>query len=106
MTPAHTIRELCDAIRGEISRCAQHAAEQAELLESIGEQSFDTVGEIYSDSDSDALMRRSHRIRGLVVHGLVVLAELQSVVGRLDALAAMRAAERANDEPDADDTEG
>lgn len=63
----------------------------------------DCVSEIYSNSDAGALRRRSHLIRGLVVHSHVVLAELQRVAGRLDALAVMRVAERANDPPDDDE---
>lgn len=97
-TASKTVDELGAAIRGEISRCARRAVEQAELLESIGEQSFELVSEIHGNADAEALRRRSHGIRGLVVHSLVVLAELQRVAGRLDALAAMRAAERANDD--------
>jgi transglutaminase-like putative cysteine protease len=93
---ARTVHELAAALRGEITRCARRAVEQAELLESIGAQSFELVSEINADADTEALTRRSHGIRGLVVHSLVVLAELQRAAGRLDALAALRAAERAN----------
>jgi hypothetical protein len=87
--------ELVDALSGEIARCAARATEQARLLESIGAQSFGLVCEIYRDNDSDTLTRHSHNIRGLVVHGLTILAELQCVAGRLGALAALRAAEQA-----------
>ncbi|MCW5831347.1 MAG: hypothetical protein KIS78_02685 [Labilithrix sp.] len=101
MKASNAVLELAAAIRREVSRCAKHAVDQAELLESIGEQSFALVSEIHGSADAEALRRRSHGIRGLVVHTLVVLAEFQRVAGRLDALAAMRAAERANDVPDA-----
>ena len=100
MKAAETAAELSDALCEEISRCASRTVEQAELLESIGEQSFELVNEISSNADPQTLMRCSHGIRGLVMHSLIVLAELQRVAGRLDALATMRAAERANDVPD------
>ena len=68
--------ERADALRREIKRCAARATEQALLLESIGAQSFDLT-EVWTDDDEDQLTRRSHDIRGLVVHALCVLAELQ-----------------------------
>ncbi|MBX3218962.1 MAG: hypothetical protein KF795_00505 [Labilithrix sp.] len=99
-TPSKFAIEISDAIRAHITRCSERATEQAELLETIGEQSFEMVGEIHGGLSDDALRYHAHRMRGLVVHTLGVVAELQRVVGQLDALASMRAAERANDERD------
>jgi hypothetical protein len=73
------------------------------LLESIATQSFALTGEIFRGARSAELLHLSHRMRGLVVHALGVLAELQCVAGRLDALAALRGVEptvrRAEEEP-------
>ena len=65
------------------------------VLESIGAQSFNVTSEIFRDARPAELLRLSHRMRGVVVHALGVLAELQCVAGRLDALAALRAVEPA-----------
>ena len=89
------IDEIADALSGEIARCAARATEHAMLLESIGAQSFDMTGQIFRDARSTELLLLSHRIRGLVGHAFGVLAELQCIAGRLDALAALRAAEPA-----------
>ena len=40
---------------------------------------------------SHDLERRAHRVRGIVMHGLSVLCELQCEAGRLHALAALKA---------------
>ncbi len=94
----HSSSEVAAAISGEIARCSLRALEQAELLESVGVQSFEIGGEIFRDATAQELNRRSHALRGLVLHALGVLAELQHVSGRLDALAALRAAEEAEDD--------
>jgi hypothetical protein len=65
------------------------------VLESIGVQSFDITRDIFRNARSPELLLLSHRIRGLVAHALGVLAELQCIAGRLDALAALRAADPA-----------
>jgi hypothetical protein len=91
--PPSPIDEVAGALSAEIARCAACATERALLLESISTQSFNMSTEIFQDARSDKLRQLSHRIRGLVAHALGVLAELQCVAGRLDALAALRAAE-------------
>jgi hypothetical protein len=92
--------ELTDAVSGEIARCAARAAEQAQLLESIGSQTFAVTDEIFRTAHPSTLLQRSHAIRGLVAHALAVLTELQCVAGRLDALATIRrVANEPNDSP-------
>src|SRR5688572_17303728 len=98
------VDERADAVSHEIGRCAARGTEQSVLLESISAQSFTLTGEIFRDADADELTYRSHSIRGLVVNALGVLAELQYVAGRLAALAALRAAERAEEEVDEEGT--
>jgi hypothetical protein len=89
---ASAFDEVADTLSGEIARCAARATEYAILLESVGVQTFDATGEIFRDARSAELLQVSHRIRGLVGQALGVLAELQCIAGRLDALAALRAA--------------
>lgn len=91
------VDEVGDALRAEIGRCGTRAVEQALLLDSVGAQAYQLTCEIYPDVVAGELRRRSHAIRGLVAHAHGVLAELQCVAGRLDALAVLRAAERATE---------
>jgi hypothetical protein len=93
--PPSAIDEVADTLSGEIGRCAARATESAIVLESIGVQSFDITRDIFRDAGPAELLLLSHRIRGLVSHALSVLADLQCTAGRLDALAALRAAEPA-----------
>ena len=85
--------EVAATLHSEITRCATRATEHAMLLESIAAHSFTLTGEIFPDSRAPDLLQLSHRIRGIVLQGLGVLAELQCVAGRLDALASLRAAD-------------
>jgi hypothetical protein len=94
-SPARALDEVADALRGEIVRCAAGATEQAILLESVGVQSLSVTAEIFSDVSAHELRQMSHRIRGLVVQGHGILAELQCVAGRLDAFASLKAVEPA-----------
>jgi hypothetical protein len=96
------IDEVADTLGGEVARCAARATEHAMVLESIGVQSFDITRDIFRNARSPELLLLSHRIRGLVVHALSVLAELQCIAGRLDALAALRAADPALEPKDDD----
>jgi len=82
--------EMTDALSGEIAHCAALAAEKATVLESIGAQAFAVTGEIFRGAGSTDLLRRSHGIRGLVLHALTALTELQNIAGRLETLAALR----------------
>ena len=91
--PPRAIDEMMDLLNGEVGRCATWATENAMLLESIATQSFALTGEIFRGARSAELLHLSHRMRGLVVHALGVLAELQCVAGRLDALAALKGVE-------------
>lgn len=84
--------DVACAIQAEVARCAARAAEHAAVLESIGAQAFDAAGILFSDAPATELLRRAHEVRGLVLHALGVLADLQSEAGRLQALAAIREA--------------
>ena len=68
------------------------------MLESIGSQAFTTVGELARSAPPDDLVQKAHALRGLVLHGLAVLAELQSVAGSLAAFAAVRQAHESEPE--------
>lgn len=87
------VDEVGAAISGEVGRCVARASHQASLLESIAAQAFDLTCETFRDDDSDRLLARSHYLKGVVVHALQVVAELQCAVGELGALAAVRAAD-------------
>lgn len=93
--PPSLADELTASLGGEIRRCAMRAAEQAEVLESIGAHSFDLTCDIFPDCTAMDLSRRAHAIRGLVAHALGVIADLRGVAGALEALAALRLAESA-----------
>jgi hypothetical protein len=84
------IDEVMASSSGEITRCARRAADHACLLESIGSLVVEMTCEVHKDSSSPELLRRARGIRGLVVHALGVLADLQCEAGRLDALAMIK----------------
>jgi hypothetical protein len=88
-----SVDEVSSVLRGEIGRCSARTAEQAALLESIAAQTFDLALDNLREASAEELERRSHVIQGIVVHALGVVAELQRVVGKLSALAVLRAAE-------------
>jgi len=71
----------------ETRRCVARANEQALLLESIAGAAVDAIGDLQVTDPSAQLAHRAHRLRGVVLNALVVLAEFQLVAGRLDALA-------------------
>jgi hypothetical protein len=61
------------------------------LLEGVGVQSLEATAEISRGASSAELRQLSYKFRGLVMQALGVLADLQCIAGRLDALAALRA---------------
>lgn len=85
--------EMSAAVAGQLGRCLARAIDHAGVLENIGFEAFRTVGELTRDASPAELLRRSHALRGLVLHGFHVLAELQTTVGHFVALAAVRDAE-------------
>lgn len=93
--PAITAAEFADlvcSLDAEVGRVAERAGEQAEILASISAQAHEVAGVLHRDSAGRELLRRSHELRGLVLHALGVLAELQFDAGRMQALAAVRQA--------------
>lgn len=82
--------EVASALRGEIRRALTVAGEQSTLLQSIAVQVTALTGEGRVDSTAEELSQRAHELRGVVLHGLSVLSELQHVNGRLESLAAIR----------------
>ena len=86
-------QEVCAIVSGQIARCATRGVEQATLLESIGSETFSLVGELDRHAPPTVLLQKASALRGLVLHGLGVLAELQSLAGSLAVFAAIRQAE-------------
>lgn len=74
----------------EIGRSLARATDQACILESIGAQAFEAIGDVQRRAPARELFHRSHRLRGVIHHALSILSELQFEAGRLDALAAIR----------------
>jgi len=74
-------------LSAETRRCVAHANEQAILLESIADAAVDAIGDLREDDPAAQLANRAHRLRGVVLNALAVLAEFQLVAGRLDLLA-------------------
>lgn len=86
------LREVGATLSAEARRCAARANEQAALLESIAGAAVDAIGDLREDDAAAELASRAHRLRGVVLNALVVLAEFQLVAGRLDAIARIQAA--------------
>lgn len=82
--------EVAGAVRGEIRRAISVAGQQSTLLHSIAVQVTALTDDLIADSTADQLNQRAHELRGVVIHGLNVLNELQHVNGRLESLAAIR----------------
>lgn len=93
--------EVGGAVRGEIRRAAGVATQQATILQSIAIQITSLTEEILADFTAEQLNQRAHQIRGVVIHGLCVLNELQHVNGRLESLAAIRRSISSSDEEEA-----
>ena len=85
--------EVSATLSGEIRRCVSRATYHAELLESIAAEASEVTCDIFREDDSEKLLQRSRRLRGVVGHALAVLAELQCVAGELGALGTLRSAE-------------
>jgi hypothetical protein len=86
------LREVMARLDAETRRCVARANEQATLLESIAGDAVEAIGDIHADDPAQELAYRAHRLRGVVLNALVVLAEFQLVAGRLDALASIQQA--------------
>lgn len=82
--------EVASALRGEIRRAVGVAAQQSTILQSIAVQVTTLTEDILVDFTAEQLSQRAHEIRGVVIHGLSVLSELQHANGRLESLAAIR----------------
>lgn len=87
---AFSSRELLAAISAEARRSVAHASEQATRLETIASDAMDAVGGVHVDDPPEELSYRAHRLRGLVLNALVVLAELQLIAGKLDLIASLQ----------------
>ena len=85
-------QDLLCAVQVEVARVSARAGEHAAILESIGIQAFEAAGTLAADASASDLVRRAHETRGIVLHALAVLADLQAEVGRMQTLAAMRQA--------------
>ncbi len=89
--PPTELDEVGARLSGEVARSIIRIGDQALLLESIAGRSFSLSCDLFRDAKSEELSARAHEVRGVVLHALAVLAELQYLAGRLDALAALRA---------------
>lgn len=78
-----------DGAEAEVRRCVARASEHAVVLGSVARAATDTLGETFADLPGEELAAQAHRLRGLVLHGLALLADLQLEAGRLEGLAVM-----------------
>ena len=67
----------------ELMQVVGAAGEHAVTLEHVAAAAQDAAGNVYRDSPSTELRESASRIRGVVLHGLHVLTELQAQAGRL-----------------------
>ena len=88
----HRVAIETAAIGVEVMQALGAAGEQADVLKHVAAAAHDTTTNVYRDSPSAELCECASRIRGVVLHGLTVLAELQAQAGRLEGLAAARLA--------------
>jgi hypothetical protein len=84
-------RDVPATLIAEVSRCAARVGNLGAVLENIGGGAVEATCDIGRRFQSQDLERRAHRVRGVVMHGLSVLCELQCEAGRLHALAALQA---------------
>jgi hypothetical protein len=70
-------RDLLVAFDAEIAAAATRAGDHAEVLGAIGAQAFEVAGLLGHHSSASELLRNAHQLRGLMIHALAVLAELQ-----------------------------
>lgn len=84
-------------LRAEVRRCAARINEHVGHLSAIGSRAFDSTGDLSREASADELRRLSAGLRGVVCHALAVLTDIQSEVGRLEALAAFRELENSTE---------
>jgi|SRR6478752_7575454 len=82
--------ESAHMVRAEVSRCAVRINEHVGRLSAVGSQAYYSTGGLSREATADELRRFSADLRGVVCHAQALLAEIQSEVGRLDALAVFR----------------
>ena len=70
---------------------------QGRALTALGESVIDALAEGFSDAPADDLLRATTRLRSTILHGLMVLSELQEQAGRLAHIAEVRLAQRHED---------
>lgn len=81
--------ELAATIRAELRRALGAATRRADLLGSIATQVSATTAEAFADAAPAAHRQRAHELRGVVLHALTVLLELEHINGRLETLAGL-----------------
>lgn len=82
--------EVTAAVRAEVRRAIGAATQRATLLRSIASQVSALTTELLVDSTPEQHRQRAHELRGVVLHGLTVLTDLQHINGRLETLAAIQ----------------
>jgi hypothetical protein len=84
------LRELLATISAEATRAVTRANEQAARLENVASEAIETISDLHVDDTPEELLYRAHRLRGVVLNALIVIAEFQLVAGKLDTIAAIR----------------
>lgn len=86
------LRELLAALSAELGRAVARGNELSVRLENIAEDAVDSIADVQLDDAPAELAYRAHRLRGVVLNALLVLADFQLVAGKLEAIAALRQA--------------
>jgi hypothetical protein len=93
--PEVLVQAVESALRSQVGLSVTRLSEQAFGLTHVGTNMLEALGDTPRHATANELLKRAHQLRGLVLHGVSALVQLQAEAGRLEALAAI--AERLED---------
>jgi len=77
------------SLRYDVKAAIEQAATAGKALGYVGDAAHDALLDQFANSDPQELRSAAFRMRGVVLHGMTVLAELQACAGRLEQLASI-----------------
>ena len=75
------------ALQAQVGLSVTRLSEQAFGLTHVSTHVLEALGDTPRNATADELLKRAHTLRGLVLHGISALVQLQAEAGRLEALA-------------------
>ena len=77
------------SLRYDVKSTIELAATSGKMLGYVGDAAYDAGLDQFANANPQELRSAASRMRGAVLHGMTVLAELQACAGRLEQLASI-----------------